>query len=73
MTDKKIYFTKHVFIVTNENDQPIGIDGQSGGYPWVPDDPQLMKFWHTENEATRYAQFFKGYKVKSVRVSVVEE
>jgi hypothetical protein len=49
---------KYFVCVTQENEM-IGLDTASGGYPWIPQSLSSVAFWVSRTEAERYRDTFK--------------
>jgi len=60
------------------NNQPVGLDSDSGGYPYKTDYPGNVKYWATQKEAQDYVDIMtmKGssstYSVSSFRIVEIQ-
>ena len=64
------------------NNQPVGLDQNSGGYPYKTDDPNLIQYFPTRADANYYvdvitshgtSESFSGMLVKEIQFRIMEE
>lgn len=64
------------------NNQPIGLDSNSGGYPFKTENPNLIYYWSTRKAAQEYADIMtmKGksitysyFDVREIQFRIVSE
>lgn len=48
------------FVCVTKDNEMIGLDTLSGGYPWVPQSLSSVAFWVSQVEAERYCHTFKN-------------
>lgn len=67
----------NAYITVDKDNQPIGVDSDSGGYHYVAASLNDIRYWHTEVEAQKYVDIFKSschvnkpVAVKSVRLII---
>ncbi len=48
-----------LIVIVNEDNCIIGVDVNSGGYPWLPSHPSGWKFFATIEDAVTYRDTFK--------------
>lgn len=47
------------YVIKHPTGGYIGVDHNSGGYPWLPNNPFYgAKFWNTKDEAEKYMNMF---------------
>lgn len=57
-----IYKTGH----ESEVGKFVGIDNNSGGYPYPTSDPNQIHFWWSKEEAEAYAKMFPKIVIQSI-------
>lgn len=45
--------------IFTKDDQYVGYDNNSGGYPYYTDNPMNVKVWYDKNDAIEYRKMFK--------------
>ena len=55
------------FVILWDN-QPVGLDSGSGGYPFKTEYPGQVLYWATREEAEKYRQLFYGYNWRIVEI-----
>lgn len=50
------------------NNQPVGLDNDSGGYPFKTDNPNQIKYWATRGEAERYSDMFINHRFQIIEI-----
>lgn len=45
------------FVIFWDN-MPVGLDSNSGGYPFKTENPNQIKYWNTRDEAEKYCIMF---------------
>jgi hypothetical protein len=57
------------------NNKPVGIDQNSGGYPYKTDYPGSVKYWETREKAQHYADMFIEERmiVKEIQFRIMDE
>jgi hypothetical protein len=60
------------YIITNPNGVWVGVDQNSGGYPFETDYLQSVRIWNDKVEAESYCEKFweRGYTVRELKVSI---
>lgn len=61
------------FIILWDN-QPIGFDSNSGGYPFKTKHPGEVKYWAKREEAEKYMRIinYEGMIVKEIQFRIME-
>jgi len=56
------------------NNQPIGIDLNSGGYPFKTENPNNIKYWISKEEAIKYCDMFPNNRMwaKEIQFRILE-
>lgn len=60
------------FVILWDN-RPVGLDANSGGYPFKTDHAALVKYWDTKKEARHYIDIMqRGESYKFLNVKIIE-
>lgn len=53
--------------------QPVGLDKDSGGYPYKCNNPNSVKYWDSESEALKYMDSWpeREWIVKEIQFRIV--
>jgi hypothetical protein len=72
MTVRELLDSDYYVIADRNDNQLIGVDERSGGYPWKPSSLNGVKIWANREDAERYVShsFGEDYEILSLVVAV---
>jgi hypothetical protein len=63
------------WILIDRTGKPVGLDQDSGGYPFISSHPSTTKYWTSKEDAVKYASKFKdaGYSPRMIGFRLYHE